>query len=72
MLIGIMLVGVRAGQTFEFRLPLMSGLELVLAVDALSLLFMSLSAGLWLLTTVYAIGYLERSPDRARFFGFFS
>ena len=71
-MIGIMLVGVRAGQTFEFRLPLMSGLELVLAVDALSLLFMSLSAGLWLLTTVYAIGYLERSPDRARFFGFFS
>jgi hypothetical protein len=27
---------------------------------------------LWLLTTIYAIGYLEGSPDRSRFFGFFS
>jgi multicomponent Na+:H+ antiporter subunit D len=27
---------------------------------------------LWLLTTVYAIGYLEGSPHRSRFFGFFS
>ncbi len=27
---------------------------------------------LWLVTTVYAIGYLENSPHRSRFFGFFS
>jgi multicomponent Na+:H+ antiporter subunit D len=38
----------------------------------LSLLFLVLSAGLWLLTTLYAIGYLEDSPHRSRFFGFFS
>jgi multicomponent Na+:H+ antiporter subunit D len=71
-LIGLMLWAVREGQGFEWRLPLLPGLDLVLKADALSLLFASLSALLWLLTTVYAIGYLERSPNRARFFGFFS
>jgi multicomponent Na+:H+ antiporter subunit D len=27
---------------------------------------------LWLVTTIYAIGYLENAPHRSRFFGFFS
>jgi multicomponent Na+:H+ antiporter subunit D len=71
-LIAAMLVGVREGRPFEFRLPLLPGLDLVLQADALTMLFSTLSALLWLVTTVYAIGYLERSPDRARFFGFFS
>ncbi|WP_222708330.1 complex I subunit 5 family protein [Alkalisalibacterium limincola] len=71
-LIWVMIEAIRAGQAFEFRLPLLPGLDLVLRADALSLLFMTLSAVLWLLTTIYAIAYLERSPDRARFFGFFS
>jgi multicomponent Na+:H+ antiporter subunit D len=56
----------------EFRLALLPGLDLVLRADALSLLFTALSAVLWLITTVYAISYLERSENRARFFGFFS
>jgi multicomponent Na+:H+ antiporter subunit D len=56
----------------EFRLALLPGLDLVLRADALSLLFATLSAGLWLVTTVYAIAYLERTEHRARFFGFFS
>jgi multicomponent Na+:H+ antiporter subunit D len=56
----------------EFRISLVPGLDLILRADALSLLFASLSAVLWLVTTVYAIAYLERSPNRARFFGFFS
>ena len=60
------------GYTPEFRIALVPGLDLVLRADALSLLFASLSAVLWLVTTVYAIAYLERSPNRARFFGFFS
>jgi len=71
-LIAVMLMAVQAGVTFEFRLHLLPGVDLVLKADALTLLFATLSAILWLLTTVYAIGYLERSPDRARFFGFFS
>ncbi|MBC7173380.1 MAG: monovalent cation/H+ antiporter subunit D family protein, partial [Polyangiaceae bacterium] len=43
-----------------------------LRADSLSLLFVTLSAVLWLVTTVYAVGYLEGSPHRSRFFGFFS
>jgi multicomponent Na+:H+ antiporter subunit D len=71
-LIGVMLVAVSDGVSFEVRFALLPGLDFVLKADALTLLFATLSAVLWLLTTVYAIGYLERSPNRARFFGFFS
>lgn len=48
------------------------GLDIVFVTDTLSLYFIALSAGLWLVTTIYAIGYLEGSPYRSRFFGFFS
>ncbi|MBX3725569.1 MAG: hypothetical protein KF823_06585 [Xanthomonadales bacterium] len=71
-LVALLLRAVAAGETFQWRMPLLPGLDLVLKVDSLTLLFTTLSAVLWLLTTIYAIGYLERSPDRARFFGFFS
>ena len=67
-----LLIAVDQGREFLWRMPLLPGLDLVLRVDSLSLLFTSLSALLWLLTTFYAIGYLEGSPHRARFFGFFS
>jgi multicomponent Na+:H+ antiporter subunit D len=72
LLVALMLWGVRDGRTFATQLPLLPGIDLVLQVDSLSLLFVTLSALLWLLTTVYAIGYLEDSPNRSRFFGFFS
>lgn len=71
-LIGILISGVYQGIVFETRLPLLPNIDLVLRADALSLLFVSLSGVLWLLTTIYAIGYLEKSPNRSRFFGFFS
>ncbi|WP_198265239.1 complex I subunit 5 family protein [sulfur-oxidizing endosymbiont of Gigantopelta aegis] len=71
-LVGIMLWGVFHGHQYETRLAFLPGLELVLKADALALLFVTLSSGLWLLTTIYAIGYLEGSPHRSRFFGFFS
>lgn len=67
-----MLWGVYHGQHFETRLPLLPGLDITLRAGPLSLLFVTLSAVLWLLTTIYAIGYLEGSPHRSRFFGFFS
>lgn len=60
------------GLVFETRLPFVPGADLVLRADSLSLLFVTLSAVLWLVTTVYAVGYLEGSPHRSRFFGFFS
>lgn len=71
-LVGLMLQGVAAGQIYQWRLQVLPGLELTLVGDALALLFVSLSAVLWLVTTLYAIGYLEGSPDRRRFFSFFS
>jgi len=71
-LVGAMFWGILHGQHFETRLPLLPGLDLVLRAGPLSMLFVTLSAGLWLLTTVYAVGYLEDSPYRSRFFGFFS
>ncbi|WP_409331609.1 complex I subunit 5 family protein [Trujillonella humicola] len=60
------------GQRFEFATSLAPGVDLVLRLDELSLLFIALSVALWLVTTVYAVGYLEGSPHRSRFFGFFS
>lgn len=56
----------------EFRAPFLPGIDLVLSIDSLSLLFAALSAILWLLTTIYAIGYLRDTPNLGRFFGFFS
>jgi multicomponent Na+:H+ antiporter subunit D len=71
-LVSWMLMGVAAGETYETRLALAPGLDLLLRVDALGLLFLTLSAFLWLLTTVYAIAYLGDGPNQSRFFGFFS
>jgi len=71
-LVGVMIWGVSHGHHYEIRLPLLPGLDMVLRADAESLLFVTLSAVLWLVTTVYAVGYLEDSPHRSRFFGFFS
>jgi multicomponent Na+:H+ antiporter subunit D len=70
--IGMLLAGVAAGEEYRVRHLVAPGIELVFKADALALLFVSLSATLWLFTTLYAIGYLERAPHRSRFFGFFS
>ncbi len=67
-----MLWGVYHGERYEFRYPLLAGVDFVLRSDSLAMLFVTLSALLWLFTTLYAVGYLEGSPYRSRFFGFFS
>jgi multicomponent Na+:H+ antiporter subunit D len=71
-LIGIMMWGVYHSVPYHIAYPLLPEVDLVLRADALAMLFVSLSAILWLFTTVYAISYLEFSPHRSRFFGFFS
>jgi multicomponent Na+:H+ antiporter subunit D len=71
-LASVLVRGVFAGQEYEWRASFLPGIDLVLRVDAIPLLFIFLSALLWLTTTVYAIGYLERYANRSRFFGFFS
>ncbi len=72
-LVAFLVWGVFHEHLYEFRLPFLEGLEIVLAADALSVLLSALSAVLWLVTTVYAVAYLEHAPQsRSRFFGFFS
>lgn len=71
-LVGTMLWGVNRGLEFRFAIDFLPGGGLILQGDATSLQFVTLSAVLWLATTVYAIGYLEHSPLRSRFFGYFS
>ena len=71
-LVIVLIWGVFHEQVYETRWNMAPGLDFVLHADALSVLFVSLSTLLWLVTTVYAIGYLEQSPHRSRFFGFFS
>jgi multicomponent Na+:H+ antiporter subunit D len=71
-LLGVALWGVTHERAYLTRLPFLPGLDFVLRIDAPALLFGTLSGVLWLLTTVYAISYLEDSPHRSRFFGFFS
>jgi multicomponent Na+:H+ antiporter subunit D len=70
--VGVMLWGVFHGHSFNIRLPLLPGINLLLQADPLAMIFVALSSALWFLTTIYAIGYLEGSPNRSRFFGFFS
>ncbi|PTN35312.1 complex I subunit 5 family protein [Desulfonatronum sp. SC1] len=60
------------GAVYEARFTMGLGFDFVLQVDLLSLAFVSLSSNLWFLTTLYAVGYLEGSRNRSRFFGFFS
>ncbi|GIK74729.1 MAG: cation:proton antiporter [Chloroflexota bacterium] len=71
-MVGAMIVGLLEDKVYETRLPLLPGVDLVLRADPLSMLFITLSASLWMVTTLYAIGYLEHAPNRSRFFGFFS
>ena len=60
------------GEVHEVGFSMGLGFEFLLKVDFLSLMFLALSSNLWLVTTLYAVGYLEGSPNRSRFFGFFS
>lgn len=71
-LVMFLMVEVAGGVTHEARFDLAPGLYLLLRVDALALLFVSLSAFLWLLTTIYAIAYFGNGANLSRFFGFFS
>jgi multicomponent Na+:H+ antiporter subunit D len=71
-IVSYMLWGVFNERVFELRIAFLPGLPLTFEADALSMLFITLSAVLWLFTTIYAVGYLEGAPHRSRFFGFFS
>jgi multicomponent Na+:H+ antiporter subunit D len=69
-----LLAGVYNSEQFMFRLSLFMGFDLLLHADALSLLFITLSSSLWLVTSVYAVGYAAKAglSNQSRFFGFYS
>jgi multicomponent Na+:H+ antiporter subunit D len=69
--VGLVLWGVNLGWRFEWGYALLPGVEFSLRIDALAMLFVTLSAALWFLTTIYAVGYLAGTPNQRRFFGFF-
>ena len=66
-----LVAGVFSGREYEWRMALLPEIDLVLRADPVPLLFVFLSALLWLTTTVYAVGYLADDGHRSRFFGFF-
>lgn len=71
-LVILMVRRVAAGHEDVFSFQVVGGVDFVLRADALGVMFAGLSSLLWLCTTIYAIGYLEGSANRKRFFGFFS
>ncbi|WP_366655574.1 proton-conducting transporter membrane subunit [Fodinicurvata sp. EGI_FJ10296] len=70
--LAIAMIGVQQGRLFAVELPIGPGMALSFRIDALALLFVSLSAVLWFVTTIYALAYLAGTPDQRRFFGFFN
>ena len=59
-LVASMVPAVLAGHVLEVRLlPLASGFDLVLRTDALGMIFALVSSILWVVTTVYSIGYMR-------------
>ncbi len=68
----VLIMGIYQGQTYALAFEFLPGIEFALGADANSVLFVTLSTALWFWTTLYAVGYLEDSPHRRRFFGFFS
>lgn len=71
-LVCLMIWGIFQGRAYGLHFAVLPDLDFVLHADALAMMFAGLSSLLWLFTTVYAVGYLQDSPNRSRFFGFFS
>ncbi len=71
-LVAALLWGIYHGQGYTLAFDFLPGIQFALGADANSVLFVALSSFLWFWTTLYAVGYLEDSPHRSRFFGFFS
>lgn len=71
-LVGWVFHGYLRGEEYNFIFHLAPDLTFALRLDALGLFFAALSSALWLITTLYAIGYLQGGLHRNRFFAFFS
>ncbi len=68
-----MLPGTLAGAVYHTPVITLSpGVSIAFRADAYGLFFALVTSTLWVVTTIYAIGYMERAEQRARFFGFFA
>ncbi len=48
------------------------GVGIAFRADAFGMFFALVSSTLWVLTSIYAFGYMQGDKDRVRFFGFFA
>ncbi len=65
LLVASMLPAVLAGEDFELTLlPLASGFDLVLRVDPLGMTFALVASILWVVTSVYSIGYMRALDEK--------
>lgn len=68
-----LLPGSLAGHVYVFEVcEFLPGVGISFRADALGMFFALVSSTLWVLTTVYAIGYMRGRHSRVRFFGFFA
>lgn len=68
-----MLPGALKGTVYVYNLvDFTPGIGLGFRADSLGMVFALVSSTLWLVTTVYAIGYMDPEHDKVRFFGFFA
>ena len=55
-----MVPAVLAGETFDITiLEIVDGIDLAIKVDSLGMVFACVASGLWILTSVYSIGYMR-------------
>ncbi len=62
------------GQPTLHLLEVVPGLDLVFQIEPLGMLFALIASGLWILTSLYAIGYMRghHEENQTRFFAFFA
>ena len=74
-LVASMLPGVLAGRVYECTLwRIAPGMELALKADAMGFYFALLASGLWIITSVYSVGYMRSLKEHAqpRYFAAFA
>ena len=74
-LVASMLPAVMAGSTLEYTLwEIVPNLAIAFRVDALGMIFGLVASSLWIITTLYSIGYMRglKEHSQTRFFSYFA
>ena len=60
-----MVPAVLAGETFEFVIfEIVEGVDFALKADSLGMVFACVASGLWILTSVYSVGYMRGHGEK--------